>query len=846
MKPIYYNSLIKFRNAAFTRLYYSNTPQEVTLLSKITSLHHRASVFLTLQNSFQNGYDVRPVELQNIIQNLRKQNRFSQALEVSEWMNRTGICVFSPVEHAIQLSLIGKVHGCLSAENYFRNLTDNDKNDRTYAALLHCYVLENQTEKAISHWQKMKDLGYASSTAAYNDIMNLYTKLGLYEKIPGVLTEMKENYVSPDNLSYRMCISSYGARYDLQGIERVLNEMEHHLGDRMDWNTYAVVANFYIQAGLSNKAYDALRKSEEKIDEKDGSGYNFLISHYATLGNKAEVWRLWDLGKHRCKKQINRFYKTMLQSLVKLGDLEGADKIRKDWESSNGIECMKVAYPVKNKEWKPNPRVIGDSSSWPSDEGKVEENRPRKVPLYSRISSLDPGTSVLPELENEVQNGNKVRLGELQHLIHDLRKKNRFSHALEVSEWMNKTGIYIFSPTEHAIQLNLIGKVHGFLSAENYFRNLTDNDKNEMTYGALLNCYVTAEGQTEKCISHWQKMKELGYASTSLPYNDIMSLYSKLGHYEKIPGLFSEMKENNVSPNNFTYRICIHSYGARSDLEGMIKVLNEMEHDLGVDWNTYAVVANFYIKAGLFGKANDVLKKAEEKIDKKDGSGYNYLISLYATLGNEAEVLRLWDLEKKRSKRQINRDYITILQSLVKIGNLEEADKILQGWKSSGNAYDVRIPNIVVWGYCSKGLVEKAEALLNELMEKGKMTIPNSWAVVTSGYLKKGEMAKAIKCMKAGLSVDVKNKWEPNRRVIKDMLSWLGNKGEVEDIKAFLASVSNVFPVNHRQAYHALLKASVRSGKDIGGVLEQMKAHNIDEDEETKKILSTMVNIDED
>ncbi|XP_065879723.1 pentatricopeptide repeat-containing protein At4g21705, mitochondrial isoform X2 [Euphorbia lathyris] len=409
---------------------------------------------------------------------------------------------------------------------------------------------------------------------------------------------------------------------------------------------------------------------------------------------------------------------------------------------------------------------------------------------------------------------------------------------VKVSEWMNKTETCIFSPAEHAVQLDLIGKVHGILSAENYFGNLMDNDKNEKTYGALLNCYVR-QCQTEKSISHWQKMKELGYASTSLAYNHIMSLYTNLEQYEKIPGLLTEMKENNVSPDNVTYRICINSYGARSNLEGIERVLNEMEHHLGnqMDWNTYAIVANFYIKAGLSDKANDALKKSEEKLDKKDGSGYNFLISLYATIGNKAEVLRLWELEKSECKRQINRDYMTMLQSLVKLGDLEGANEILKDWESCGNVYDLRIPNIVVVGYCEKGLVEKAEALLKELIEKGKAIIPNSWAVIASGYLEKGEMAKAVECMKAALSVKNKRR-KLNPRVIRDILSWLGDEGKVEDLEAFVASLSNSIPVNNREVYHALLKANVRSGKDIGGVLEQMKAHNIDEDEETKKILS--------
>jgi pentatricopeptide repeat protein len=106
---------------------------------------------------------------------------------------------------------------------------------------------------------------------------------------------------------------------------------------------------------------------------------------------------------------------------------------------------------------------------------------------------------------------------------------------------MNKKGICIFSPSQHAVQLDLIGRVHGFVSAENYFNNLRDQDKNEKTYGALLNCYVQKR-ETDKSISHLQKMKEMGFAKSSLSYNDIMCLYTNVGQHEKVPQVLNEMR----------------------------------------------------------------------------------------------------------------------------------------------------------------------------------------------------------------------------------------------------------------------------------------------------------------
>lgn len=60
-------------------------------------------------------------------------------------------------------------------------------------------------------------------------------------------------------------------------------------------------------------------------------------------------------------------------------------------------------------------------------------NRNNKVTLYSKISPVgSPSLSVVPELDNWVHKGKKVRVGELHRIIHDLRKRKRYTHALEV------------------------------------------------------------------------------------------------------------------------------------------------------------------------------------------------------------------------------------------------------------------------------------------------------------------------------------------------------------------------------------------------------------------------------
>ncbi|PSR96360.1 Pentatricopeptide repeat-containing protein [Actinidia chinensis var. chinensis] len=429
--------------------------------------------------------------------------------------------------------------------------------------------------------------------------------------------------------------------------------------------------------------------------------------------------------------------------------------------------------------------------------------------LHSRISPLgSPTLSMVPVLDQWVHEGKLVRGFDLRRIIRDLRSRKRYTHALQISEWMSRKGLCPFSAGDRAVQLDLIGRVHGLNAAESYFCELNEQEKIDKIYGALLNCYVR-EGLVNKSISHMQKMKDMGFAASTLSYNNLMSLYTHNGQFEKIPDVLSEMKKNGVSPDGVSYKICMNSYGTRSDLNNMEKLLTEMESQphIALDWTTYTTVANLYVKAGLKENALIFLKKSEEKLHK-DALGYNYLISLYARLGNKDEVRRLWGLQKFACKKKKNRDYITMMGSLVNLGELEEAKALVEEWESNCHFYDFRVPNILLLGYCQKGLIEKAEELLKGIIEKGKTPIPNSWAIIAAAYLEKKNMEKAFECVKNALAVKAENPgWRPKPFVVLSILNWLRDKREVE-LEAFVSSLRTVIAIN-TEIYQALIEASV-------------------------------------
>uniref|UniRef100_A0A7N0SWI0 Pentatricopeptide repeat-containing protein n=1 Tax=Kalanchoe fedtschenkoi TaxID=63787 RepID=A0A7N0SWI0_KALFE len=442
--------------------------------------------------------------------------------------------------------------------------------------------------------------------------------------------------------------------------------------------------------------------------------------------------------------------------------------------------------------------------------------------LFSRISPLgSPGIRVAPIIDQWVEEGKKVRDMELKHILRDLRKRRRFTQALEVSEWMTARENFEVSESDIAVQLDLIGRVHGIDAAESYFNKVDETDKSEKVYGALLNCYVR-EGLVEKSMSHLETMKENGIPRTRLAYNDLMCLYTNIGQPEKVADVMEEMRSNGISPDCFSYRMCINSYGVRSDIESMERVVKEMEGDphVPMDWNTYAVSANYLIKAGLKEKGLAYLKKAEEKVSN-DILGFNHLISLYANLESKSEMMRLWKLQKTVCQRQLNREYITMLGCLVKLGELDDAEELLKQWESTCKSYDFRVPNILLIGYCQRGMVEKAEARLRAIMKKRTPT-PNSWAILAAAYIDSENMDKAVRCMKEALAVEGENKgWRPKPKVMTTLLNWLVDNGTVEDLEDFVDAIKSKMPADEEIA-DALNKAHTRSGKEVDGLLETL------------------------
>ena len=253
-------------------------------------------------------------------------------LQVYDWMNNRGERFrVAASDAAIQLDLIGKVHGISRAEDYFLELPDRLKDRRIYGALLNAYVRAKMRGKAESLLEKMRSKGYAMHSLPFNVMMTLYMNLKEFDKVDLMISEMTEKNIKLDIYSYNIWLSSRGLQGSAEKMEQVFEQMKQDRTINPNWTTFSTMATMYTKMGQIEKAEDCLKNVESRITGRDRMPYHYLISLYGNVGNKEKAYRVRKIYKTIFPGIPNLAYHAIISSLVRLGDIEGAEKIYEEW-----------------------------------------------------------------------------------------------------------------------------------------------------------------------------------------------------------------------------------------------------------------------------------------------------------------------------------------------------------------------------------------------------------------------------------------------------------------------------------------------------------------------------------
>lgn len=256
-------------------------------------------------------------------------------MQVSEWMVTHKEYDLLENDYVVRIELMTNVFGVDAAERYFEGLPAVAKTSETYTALLHCYAGAKLTDRAEDLFERMLDSGLSFSALTYNEMMTLYMSVGLVEKVPSVVGELKRRNVAPDIFTYNLWISSCAATLNMNEVRRILDEMSHESRSKEEWERYRNLANVYITSGqLVTSQHGGLVEADKRVTQREWITYDFLIILYASMGNKEKVDQIWRSLKMTKEKMTGRNYVCVLSSFLILGHLNEVGNILSQWKQS--------------------------------------------------------------------------------------------------------------------------------------------------------------------------------------------------------------------------------------------------------------------------------------------------------------------------------------------------------------------------------------------------------------------------------------------------------------------------------------------------------------------------------
>ncbi|KAJ0242726.1 hypothetical protein HA466_0206540 [Hirschfeldia incana] len=334
-------------------------------------------------------------ELRSIISSLQKSQRFSHALQVSEWIMSSDqqVSNLSTVDYETRLLLIAKLRGLEAASSFLDTIPLKKRDFYVHNALLNSCKTSSSLSIAETTFQKMRDLGLAATNSKpYNTMLYLYFHTAQNpDMVVKILLEMDDLRFEPQGVSFSQlfsCFATASCVKDTAGMEKFLDKWR----DRIEpWAACFFPACVYMGLlGSVDKSLSLFRKTEELLDgDCRKNMYGALMRVYCQIGDREDVYRLSNLAK---RHGILSFDSTVSSEMIKFfatkNDFDGAQEIMEEWVDTGAGDlglsdfghrnrCMKEeadkAINVLGKKWESKWECLTDRLQRNLAEGEDED-----------------------------------------------------------------------------------------------------------------------------------------------------------------------------------------------------------------------------------------------------------------------------------------------------------------------------------------------------------------------------------------------------------------------------------------------------------------------------------------
>ncbi|XP_012083143.1 pentatricopeptide repeat-containing protein At5g16420, mitochondrial [Jatropha curcas] len=288
-------------------------------------------------------------------------------------------------------------------------------------------------------------------------------------------------------------------------------------------------------------------------------------------------------------------------------------------------------------------------------------------------------------------------------------------------------------------------------------------------------------GKPELALKMFIRIQEFNTQRSVRSLNTLLNAFVQNKRYDLVHGVFQNCKSKfGVVPNVFTYNILIKGLCKKNDVEGAIRVLDEMP-TMGIIPNvvTYTTILGGYVSRGDMVNAKKVFGDLFDRGWLPDATTYTILMDGYCQQGRLVDAIKLMDdmeengvepnditygvmiqafcKEKKAGEARnllddmLNRKYVPssslcckVIDVLCEERKVEEACDLWKRMLKKNCTPDNAITSTLIYWLCKEGKIWEARKLFGEF-ERGSIPSLLTYNTLIAGMCERGELNEAGK-----------------------------------------------------------------------------------------------------
>ncbi|KAJ4958183.1 hypothetical protein NE237_025294 [Protea cynaroides] len=219
-------------------------------------------------------------------------------------------------------------------------------------------------------------------------------------------------------------------------------------------------------------------------------------------------------------------------------------------------------------------------------------------------------------------------------------------------------------------------------------------------------------------------------------YNLMIKAFAKKDNFRKAVLLFAKLREDGLSPDNFTYPFVLKAIGCLREVTEGRKVHGFIVKT-GLEFDSYVrnSLMDMYVEMGCI----ETLQQLFEEMTERDVITWNVLISSYVRSGRFKNALSVFRrMSRETSARPDEATVVSTLSACVALGYLD-LGKEIHGYISKELEFSTIISNALLDMYAKCGCLTLAHRIFDEMPIKNVI----SWTSMVSGYVNCGQLDDA-------------------------------------------------------------------------------------------------------